>query len=152
DQTTRSIEAFEAAFPGISVSFLRPGASNAVINRFSQEADAGVHNVDVINTQIAALYIDNPEWFRDLTVDLVPTLADVPEALVHGNYVQTPQTFLLMAYNSNLLAPEDVPETWQELVENDNLVGKGLMADPRNSDTYVIWLDLMAEKLGDDWI
>ncbi|MCC7425388.1 MAG: extracellular solute-binding protein [Alphaproteobacteria bacterium] len=145
-----TVAAFRRAFPGVQVSILRL-ATGPLYTRFTQETNAGVFQADVTNFAGTQLFTDHPDWFTPLTAELVPTLAQWPRNQVHGNYLNSAQGPQLLAYNRNLVTGSNIPRTWEDVL-NPFFRGKGMLVDPRSSNTYMNWLNLMFETYGESFV
>ena len=90
-------------------------SSEKVLQRAVAEARAGRHAVDVLETngpEMEALY-------REKLLDefVSPHFKDLPpEAFAkHGHYVADRFNFFTIGYNTNLVKPEDVPNSYEDL-------------------------------------
>ena len=108
------VDAFEKKY-GIKASVWRAG-SEAVLNRALQETRAGRFIVDVVET-------NGPELeglSREQVLQRVksPYLADLiaPAIRPHGEWVGTRLNVFVQAYNTKLVKKEDLPKTWEDLV------------------------------------
>lgn len=107
------VQAYEKKY-GIRATIWRAG-SEAVLNRAVQEARAGRHTVDVVET-------NGPEMeslHREQILQLVksPHHADLIEPAIrpHGEWVGTRLNVFVQAYNTKLVRKEDLPKTWEDL-------------------------------------
>ena len=107
-------DAFEKKY-GIKLVLWR-SSSEKVLQRAVTEARAGRHTVDVIET-------NGPEMeacYREKLLDEFwsPALKDLPpEAFpTHRHYVADRFNFFTIAYNTNLVKPEDVPNSYDDLL------------------------------------
>ncbi|GAA4322556.1 extracellular solute-binding protein [Pigmentiphaga soli] len=149
--TKKTLEAFHKAYPGISVRSLRPGGSGVLLARFMQETNAGVHQADIIQANITQIYSDMPALYKPMTAELVPTLPTIPQKYVKERYFTTTETPMTFAYNKNSLKGDEVPRAWKDVL-NPKLKGRGLLADPRNTDNFMYLLDVWAKTYGDDFL
>jgi iron(III) transport system substrate-binding protein len=109
------VEAFEKKY-GIKASIWRAG-SEAVLNRALQEARAGRHTVDVVETNGPELESLSREQI--LQVVKSPHHADLiaPAIRPHGEWVGTRLNVFVQAYNTKLVKKEELPATWDELAD-----------------------------------
>jgi iron(III) transport system substrate-binding protein len=146
----RTASAFKEAFPGIEVNVIR-AASGTLANRFSTEYEAGVFEADVMDISNLELFESQPDWFVPMNAELVPGLANWPQQEIGANYFNATQGPQLIAYNPNLI-PADVPlKTWEDILRPE-FAGKGMLVDPRASNTYLNWVNLMYETYGEEFV
>jgi iron(III) transport system substrate-binding protein len=108
-------EAFERKY-GIKVNLWR-ASGEKVAERAVTEARGGRFDVDVIETDGAQVEIAYRE--KLLAPLKVPSVADVPPEIlpVHGYYAPTRLTLYVMAYNTKLVAPGEVPKSYADLLQ-----------------------------------
>ncbi|HSW83444.1 MAG TPA: extracellular solute-binding protein [Usitatibacter sp.] len=108
-------EAFEKKY-GIKVSLWR-ASGEKVAERAITEARGARFDVDVIETDGAQVEIAYRE--KLLAPLKVPSVADVPAEILpaHGYYAPTRLTLYVMSYNTNLVAPGDVPKSYADLLQ-----------------------------------
>lgn len=108
-------EAFEKKY-GIKVSLWR-ASGEKVAERVITESRGGRFDVDVIETDGAQVEILYRE--KLLAPLKVPSVADVPQEILqpHGYYAPTRLTLYVMAYNTNLVKPADVPKSYADLLQ-----------------------------------
>jgi iron(III) transport system substrate-binding protein len=110
---TPVIEAFEDAF-GIDVALYR-ATSETVLARLTQEADAGFHGADVVES--SGLEMVNLASEGILVPYDSPSLADVvPEALADGYTASRFNTFVV-SWNTDLVPAGEEPKSWEELAD-----------------------------------
>ncbi len=109
------VEAFEKKY-GITASVWRAG-SEAVLNRALQENRAGRYTVDVIETNGPELESLHREQILRLVKS--PHHADLiaPAIRPHGEWVGTRLNVFVQAYNTNLVKKEELPKTWEDLLD-----------------------------------
>jgi iron(III) transport system substrate-binding protein len=109
------VEAFEQKY-GVKASLWRAG-SEAVLNRALQESAAGRHTVDVIETNGPELESMSREQILQAVTS--PHHADLiaPAIRPHGEWVGTRLNVFVQAYNTNLVKKEDLPKTWEDLLD-----------------------------------
>ncbi len=145
-----AIAGFNAAVPGIEVNALRL-ATAPLTTRYAQEVSAGVNEPDVIDLSATELFETNPDWFAELSATDIPVLADWPASAVKPRYVNAQQGIELIAYNTDLVTGDNIPKTWEDILD-PQFKGKGLLIDPRSSNTYLSWLDQMDTAYGPEYI
>jgi iron(III) transport system substrate-binding protein len=108
------IEAFEKK-TGVKAQLWR-ASSEKVLQRAVTEARAGRHACDILETngpEMEALHRE-----RLLETFLSPHFTDLPAAAFprHRHYVADRFNFFTIGYNTNLVKPEEVPNTYLDLV------------------------------------
>ncbi len=109
------VEAFEKKY-GIKANLWRAG-SEAVLNRALQEARAGRHTVDVVETNGPELESMSREQILQKVAS--PHHADLiaPAIRPHGEWVGTRLNVFVQAYNTKMVRKEDLPKTWEDLLD-----------------------------------
>ena len=109
------VEAFEKKY-GIRANLWRAG-SEAVLNRALQEARAGRHTVDVVETNGPELESMSREQILQKVTS--PHHADLiaPAIRPHGEWVGTRLNVFVQAYNTKMVRKEDLPKTWEDLAD-----------------------------------
>ncbi len=107
-------EAFEKK-TGVKTSLWRAG-SEKVVQRSITEAQAGRFTPDVFETNGPEMEILYRE--KLLTEFHSPTFKELPAAAfpAHRQYVADRFNFFTLGYNTNLVKPEDVPNTYEDLL------------------------------------
>jgi iron(III) transport system substrate-binding protein len=141
---------FEKAYPGIKVEVHRSG-SERILQRFMQEAAAGIKNADVFNSSDVGHYVllkkkgmlakHTPmgaagfsEAFRD------------PDGMAFGW-----RAFLIvMSYNSKLLPSADAPKAWRDLLDS-KWKGKLVTAHPGYSGAVATYALALVNLYGWDY-
>jgi iron(III) transport system substrate-binding protein len=141
-------KAFEAAFPGIAVSVERSGAER-IFSRIGQEYASRIYNVDLVNTTDAAHAL---AWKREgWLVPYVPEDAARHFAPGHvdpeGMYATTRILFCAVAYNTQLVKPEDAPRGFLDLLD-PKWAGKLVKAHPGYSGLILTATHAMVRELG----
>jgi iron(III) transport system substrate-binding protein len=128
DNWARVAEVFSAAHPGIDIDFL-PLRDEDTTQRILTAVSAGQPvEPDLISNDLAS---QAPLVEREL----IDTEADWPalgvdeELISAGNVVRTYLVGLGLAYNTDTTAPEDLPSTWEELI--DPRYAQNAIVDPR---------------------
>ena len=141
-------KAFEAKYPGISVRVERTGAER-VFQRIGQEYSSNIHAVDVVNSSDAAHFI---VWKRDgLLVPYVPEDVAKFYPAEHkdpdGQFASWRVWLSIIAYNTNLVKPEDAPKSFADLLD-PKWKGKIVKAHPGYSGTIMTATYQMQRDLG----
>jgi len=141
-------KAFEAKYPGIAVRVERTGAER-VFQRIGQEYAANIHAVDVVNSSDAAHFI---VWKRDgILAPYVPE--DVARFYpaehrdIDGQFASFRVWLSIIAYNTNLVKPEDAPKRFADLLD-PKWKGKIVKAHPGYSGTIMTATYQMQRDLG----
>lgn len=120
--------------------------------RFAAEADAGAVVADVLwqpDSVFADAATDNG-WLATLTAEEIEGLDRVPAEDVTDTYIPVLLQPWGIAYNTNLVSGDQVPETWEDLSTGEALEGGLLVANPANSVStsavYNFWLDAFGEE------
>jgi iron(III) transport system substrate-binding protein len=140
-------KAFEAKYPGIAVRVERSGAER-VFQRIGQEYSSNIHAVDVVNSSDAAHFI---VWKRDgILLPYVPEdVARYPAEHrdVDGQFASFRVWLSIIAYNTNLVKPEDAPKSFADLLD-PKWKGKIVKAHPGYSGTIMTATYQMQRDLG----
>ena len=140
-------KAFEAKYPGIAVRVERSGAER-VFQRIGQEYASNIHAVDVVNSSDAAHFI---VWKRDgILAPYVPEdVARYPAEHrdVDGQFASFRVWLSIIAYNTNLVKPEDGPKSFADLLD-PKWKGKIVKAHPGYSGTIMTATYQMQRDLG----
>jgi iron(III) transport system substrate-binding protein len=144
-------KAFEAKYPGIAVRVERTGAER-VFQRIGQEYSSNIHAVDVVNSSDAAHFI---VWKRDgILAPYVPE--DVAKFYpadhkdVDGQFASFRVWLSIIAYNTNLVRPEEAPKSFADLLD-PKWKGKIVKAHPGYSGTIMTATYQMQRDLGWAW-
>jgi len=134
-------EAFEKKY-GIKTSLWR-ASSEKVLNRAIAESRAGRHAADVYETngpELEAMYRE-----KLLTEFYSPVFKDIPAVAfpAHRNYVADRFNFFVIGYNTNLVKPNEVPNTYEDLLHPRWVGRMGIEAG--DSD----WFAAIVKKLGE---
>src|SRR5258708_895708 len=134
-------EAFEKKY-GVKVSLWRAG-SEKVVQRAVSEARAGRFAFDVLETngpEMEAMYREKllEEFFSPHFKDLPP--AAFPR---HRHYVADRFNFFTIAYNTKLVKPEEVPNSYQDLLQPRFAGRIGIEAGDLD------WFGAMVKRMGE---
>ena len=141
-------KAFEAAYPGISVQIERSG-SERLFSRVDQEFASNIRAADIINTSDASHIIT---WKRNGW--LMPFLPEdvarhFPETYRDPDGMSATSRIYLssIAYNTNLVKPEDAPRSYADLLD-PKWAGKMVKAHPSYSGTIMTATFQLVRELG----
>ena len=134
-------QAFEKRY-GIKVSLWR-ASGEKVAQRVITEARGGRNDVDVVETDGAQMEILHRE--KQLAPFQGASLKDIPPAIVpaHREYVPTRLTLYVLAYNTKLVAPGDVPKSYDDLLDPKWSGHVGVEA------ADVAWFAAVAKSMGE---
>jgi iron(III) transport system substrate-binding protein len=135
------LAAFEKKY-GVKGIIWRAGSEN-IVNRSVQESRAGRFTVDIVETNGPELESLHREQILQLVkspyhADLIP-----PAILPHGEWAGARLNVFVQAYNTKLVKKEDLPKTWEDLV-NPKWKGK-LGIEQEDSD----WLAGLFGDIGE---
>ncbi len=145
-------KAFEAQFPGIAVRVERSGAER-IFTRIGQEYTAKIHAVDVVNTADAAHCIvwTRNGWLEPYLPEEVAKHYDKAYYDPNGLHVVTRILVSPLAYNTNLVKPEEAPKSFKDLLD-PKWSGKMVKAHPAYSGTIMNATFQIARDLGWDYL
>lgn len=136
------IEAFEKKY-GIKVEMWR-GLNQKLVQRAVAEARAGKHTVDVFEGSGHGMEI----LYREKLLERFysPAFSDIPpEAFPsHGYYAPDNFLFFVMGYNTRLVKPEEVPKSYEDLLQPKWSGNFGIEA----SD--IVWFAAVAKAMGEE--
>lgn len=146
-------QAVAAAFTekyGIEVEVLR-AATTALLERFISEQDANVHTADVLNSADPSVFEDRPELFVPMSEETIPGFDAYPEGFKTEHYAIVNVSPYVVTYNTDQVAPEDVPQSWEDVL-NPVFDGRTLLTDPRATPNWMYWAWSRQQYLGDDFL
>jgi len=151
DVVTAVTTAFNEQYPGIKISTFRSTGVD-LLNRYASEAEAGAVAADVLAPSTNPEFIeDHPDWFLKLTPKVVPNLASWPSQFAFPRHVAVAVTSSIITYNSTTVTGGDVPKTWKDLLD-PQFKGKCILLDPRASDGYLSFFEVLKKKYGDSFL
>jgi iron(III) transport system substrate-binding protein len=133
--------AFEKKY-GLKVKVWRSSSEN-ILQRAVSEARAGRYDVDVIETagpELESLHREkmlqavNSPYLNGLIEQAVPT---------HRDWIGTRLDVITMAYNTKLIKKEDLPKTWEDLLDPKWKGKLGIEADDAD------WFATISGELGE---
>jgi iron(III) transport system substrate-binding protein len=140
-------EAFEKKYK-VKVALWK-ASSEKVLQRTVTETRAGHYSVDVIDTnspEMEALHREHvlAEFYS-------PAFKDIPPAAFppHREYVAERLNLFTLAYNTNLVKPEEVPKTYDDLL-SPRWAGK-IGIETGDIDWFAAMIKYMGEEKGTAW-
>src|SRR6185295_13915740 len=108
------VQAFEKKY-GIRATVWR-ASGEKIVQRLVAESRAGRYDADVAETDGSQMEILYRE--KLLAPFYTPALKDIPASIVpaHKHYVPTRITLYVLAYNTKLVPPGEVPKTYDDLL------------------------------------
>ena len=139
--TDKLYAAFNEAFPGITIQPVRDSVDVLATKYVNERESTGHSPADILqSTQFAAIAIDHPDWFKDLSTmpkDEIPTMADfAASAFPEGAPAQVTSAAYIRAlgYNTDKVKQEDVPKSWCDLTD-PKYKGRMVMQNPSVSSS-----------------
>ena len=148
--STAIAHAFKTKYTGIDVEVHRTG-SQRVLQRFMQEATAGIKNGDVIHTSDAGHF----ELLKDkgMLLKYTPRGVEVFPAGFKdkdGFYYGMRATLSVIAHNPKIVSDKAAPKTWKELL-NPKWKGKMVSAHPGYSGIIMTHVLALVNLYGWDY-
>src|SRR6202011_1531565 len=145
-------KAFEAQYPGIQVQIERSG-SERLFQRIDQEFASNIRAADVVNSSDASHFITwkkngwlAPFVTEDIAQHFLPQFRD-PD----GMFATTRVYLSSIAYNTNLVKPEDAPKSFADLLD-PKWAGKMVKGHPAYSGTIMTATFQTVRELGWDYL
>src|ERR1700761_3813525 len=141
-------KAFEAAYPGIKIQIERSG-SERLFQRVAQEFSSNIHAADVINTSDASHVIPwkKSGWLMPFVPEEVakyfPDIYRDPDGMSATSRIYLSS----IAYNTNLVRPEDAPKSFADLLD-PKWAGKLVKGHPAYSGTIMTATFQLVRELG----
>ncbi len=144
-------KAFEAQYPEIAVQIERSG-SERLFQRIDQEFASGIRACDVVNSADASHFIPwkkngwlAPFVSEDIAKHFPPQYRD-PD----GMFATTRIWLSSIAYNTNLVKPDDAPKSFADLLD-PKWAGKMVKGHPAYSGTIMTTTFQLVRELGWDY-
>jgi len=144
-------KSFEEKYPGISVQVERTG-SERIYQRVAQERTNKIFAVDVLDGSDQALFVT---WKKQgilepyIPSELMKWPADQRDP--DGTYASVRFTLMPIAYNTNLVKPEEAPKSFADLLD-PKWAGKIVKAHPSYSGGIVTSTFQTVKAIGWDYI
>jgi iron(III) transport system substrate-binding protein len=144
-------KAFEAAYPGLSVQIERSG-SERLFQRLDQEFASNIHAADVINSSDASHFIPWKKngWLAPFVSEDVAQYFPSAYRDGDGMFATTRIWLSSIAYNTNLVKPDDAPKSFADLLD-PRWAGKMVKGHPAYSGTIMTATFEMVRDLGWDY-
>ncbi len=142
DDANPLLSAFEKKY-GIKVNMWR-AVNQKLVQRALAEARAGQHAVDVFEGSGPALEILHREGLLERFYS--PAFADIPSEAFprHRDYAPDNLLFTVMGYNTRLVKPEDLPKSYEDLLQPKWRGKLGIEA------SNVAWFAAVAKSMGEE--
>lgn len=137
----RLMQAFEKKY-GVKVVLWRAN-QDKLVQRTLAEARAGRQEVDILETD--GVHMEMLYREKMLEPFYSPAFKDIPPAAFpkHKHYVADRFAFFVMAYNTTLVKPQDVPNSYEDLLQPKWIGRFGIEA------TDVEWFAAVAKSMGE---
>jgi iron(III) transport system substrate-binding protein len=144
-------KAFEAQYPGIAVQIERSG-SERLFQRVAQEFASNIHAADVINSSDASHFIPwkKSGWLAPFVSEDIARYFPPEYRDPDGMFATTRIWLSSIAYNTNLVKPEDAPKSFADLLD-PKWAGKMVKGHPAYSGTIMTATFQMVRELGWDY-
>jgi iron(III) transport system substrate-binding protein len=144
-------KAFEAQYPGIQVQIERSG-SERLFQRIDQEFASGIRAADVVNSSDASHFISWKKngWLAPFVTEDIAQhfLAEYRDP--EGMSATTRIYLSSIAYNTNLVKPDDAPKSFADLLD-PKWAGKMVKGHPAYSGTIMTTTFQLVRELGWDY-
>ncbi len=144
-------KAFEAKY-GVRVRGTRL-VGGALTSRYAGERKGNTIVADVIVVANEPFITDNPSWWTPLDESVVPGYDKYPAGARGSHYLVMNHNVIGIAWNTNLVKPEDEPKGYLDLVRNPAFATRGsiVYADPRATPSAMNLFKVLVEKYGEDF-
>jgi iron(III) transport system substrate-binding protein len=141
-------KAFEAQYPGIAVQIERSG-SERLFQRVAQEYSSNIHAADIINSSDASHFIPWKKngWLAPFMSEDIARYFPAEYRDGDGMFATTRIWLSSIAYNTNLVKPEDAPKSFADLLDA-KWAGKMVKGHPAYSGTIMTATFQMVRELG----
>src|SRR6201991_4753029 len=141
-------KAFEAQYPGITIQIERSG-SERLFQRVDQEFASNIRAADVINSSDASHFISwkKKDWLAPFVPEDVAKYFPESYRDPDGMSAVTRIWLSSIAYNTNLVKPEDAPKSFADLLD-PRWAGKMVKGHPAYSGTIMTATFQMVRELG----
>jgi iron(III) transport system substrate-binding protein len=144
-------KAFEAQYPGIQVQIERAG-SERLFQRIDQEFASGVRAADVVNSADASHFIPWKKngWLAPFVSEDIAKYFPAEYRDPDGMFATTRIYLSSIAYNTNLVKPEEAPKSFADLLD-PKWAGKMVKGHPAYSGTIMTTTFQLVRELGWDY-
>lgn len=136
NQLVRPVKAaFEKQYPFLKVEYFR-GNTERVVQKAVSEYEAKHYDVDIIDGTLSPALANKAGIMQPF---YSPELANYPAELKspHGIWAATNLYFLTPGYNTQMVKPNEVPKTWDDLL-NPRWKGKMIWSTSRGSGAPIM--------------
>jgi iron(III) transport system substrate-binding protein len=146
------MDAFKAKYPFLDVSSGYYSApTGRVLARVSAEMSAGNLSFDVLHIANLVPYLEMAES-RQLLAYHSPELAAYPDDAHGGDFWTTARVIgVIMAYNKNVLPPEQAPKSWNDMLKPE-FKGRKLIIQDAAAGTAFNQMYVLEKLLGADFM
>ncbi len=131
---------------GITCEYYRAGALK-IAQKYEQEVAAGQVGCSLISGGLTGLVMQWADKGLLMPYDC-PEYAHYPEDALIGNFAgPTKSDVITMIYNPELVKPEDVPQSWEDILD-PKWKGQMVMSDASSSSGALHWYSAMRKHFG----
>ncbi len=145
-------KAFETQYPGIAVQIERSG-SERLFQRIDQEFASGIRACDVVNSADASHFIPWKKngWLAPFVSEDIAKHFPSQYRDPDGMFATTRIWLSSIAYNTNLVKPDDAPKSFADLLD-PKWAGKMVKGHPAYSGTIMTTTFQLIRELGWDYL
>src|SRR6266481_5842798 len=145
-------KAFEAKYPDIAVQIERSG-SERLFQRVAQEFASNIHAADVINSSDASHFIPWKKngWLMPFVSEDIAKYFPEQYRDPDGLFATSRLWLSSIAYNTNLVKPEDAPKSYADLLD-PKWAGKMVKGHPAYSGTIMTATYQLVRELGWEYL
>ncbi len=145
-------KAFEAQYPDIAVQIERSG-SERLFQRIDQEFASGIRACDVVNSADASHFIPWKKngWLAPFVSEDIAKHFPSQYRDPDGMFATTRIWLSSIAYNTNLVKPDDAPKSFADLLD-PKWAGKMVKGHPAYSGTIMTTTFQLVRELGWDYL
>lgn len=137
---------------GVEMAVAASGPNGDLEARLSAEMEAGAPQTDVYQDVDYSFFTRHKDWFVDLSTAGLPNFNSYPPDQTWQNLcVNTKNGVSGVTYNTDLVAEDQVPTSWEDLLD-PYWNGKMILSNPAPGGYYMQWALMMRDAFGPDFL